>query len=161
MLYCHKRYYIAKGKCSSVTKICSFKLMVIAFTWHMSSHALAAHHTKQSLSLEHRCCDHSTHWLYCCCLYITVPIPSCCAGIIVLLNCCTSYDAHISNVRQVFSVSILSFLQCLVYFGIILVAESHVAFSTIISRLYRAWRLASCVGYYNIIYTLFLARTIQ
>ena len=60
MLYCHKHYYIAKGKCSSVTKICSFTLMVIAFTWHVSSHALAVHRTKQSLSLEHRCCDHYT-----------------------------------------------------------------------------------------------------
>ena len=58
MPYCHKRYYIAKGKCSSVTKICSFTLVAIAFTWHMSSHALAAHHTKHLLSLPHRCCVH-------------------------------------------------------------------------------------------------------
>ena len=58
MPYCHKRYYIAKGKCASVTKICSFTLMVIAFTWHVSSHALAVHHTKHSLSLPHRCCVH-------------------------------------------------------------------------------------------------------
>ena len=43
-------------------------------------------------------------WLFCCCLYITMLIPSCCVRIIVLFNCCTSYDAHISNVRQVFSV---------------------------------------------------------
>ena len=33
-------------------------LMVIVFTWHVRSLALAAHLTKQSLSLEHRCCDH-------------------------------------------------------------------------------------------------------
>lgn len=55
---CHKHYYIAQGKCSSVTKICSFMLMAIAFTWHISSHALAAHHIKQSLILAHRCCVH-------------------------------------------------------------------------------------------------------
>ena len=30
--------------------------MVIVSTRHVSSHALAAHHTKQSLSLPHRCC---------------------------------------------------------------------------------------------------------
>ena len=100
-------------------------------------------------------------WLPCCCLYITMSVPSCCAGIIVLLDCCVSYDAHISNVRRAFSVCILSFLQYLVYFGVILVAESCVAFSTIIFRSYRAWRQASCVGYYNIMYALFLARTIQ
>ena len=83
-------------------------------------------------------------------------VPSCCACIIVLPDCCTSYDNHISNVRQVFSVSILSFLQYLVYFGIILVAESYVAFSTIIARFYRAWQRTLCVSYYNIIYVLFL-----
>lgn len=33
-------------------------LMVIVSTRHVSSHALAAHHTKQSLSLPHRCCVH-------------------------------------------------------------------------------------------------------
>ena len=33
-------------------------LMAIAFTWHISSHALAAHHIKQSLILAHRCCVH-------------------------------------------------------------------------------------------------------
>lgn len=33
-------------------------LMAIAFTWHISSHALAAHRTKHSLSLTHRCCVH-------------------------------------------------------------------------------------------------------
>lgn len=60
MPYCHKRYYIAKGKCASVTKICSFMLMVIAFTWHMSSLALTTHRTKLSLSLAHRCCVHYT-----------------------------------------------------------------------------------------------------
>lgn len=38
-----------------VTKICSFMLMVIVFTQHVRSLALAAHHTKQSLSLAHRC----------------------------------------------------------------------------------------------------------
>ncbi len=58
MPYCHKRYYIAKGKCSSVTKICSFMLMAIVSTQHVSSLALTAHHTKQSLSLAHRCCVH-------------------------------------------------------------------------------------------------------
>lgn len=83
-------------------------------------------------------------------------VPSCCACIIVLPDCCTSYDDHISNVRQVFSVSILYFLQCLVYFGITLVTESFVAFSTIIARSYRAWQQTLCVSYYNIIYVLFL-----
>lgn len=33
-------------------------LMVIVYTRHVSSLALAAHHTKQSLSLAHRCCVH-------------------------------------------------------------------------------------------------------
>lgn len=94
-------------------------------------------------------------WLSCCCSYIAMPIASCCACIIVLPDCCTSYDDHISNVRQVFSVSILSFLQYLVYFGIILVTESFVAFSTIIARSYRAWQWTLCVSYYNIIYVLF------
>ena len=162
MLYCHKHCYIAKGTWAIVIEICSFMLMVIVFTWHVRSLALAAHHVKHSLSLPHRCCVHYISlWLPCCCLYITIPIPSCCARIIVLLNCCTYYDAHISNVRQVFSVSLQSFLQYLVYFGIILISKSYVAFSTIISRFYRAWRWDSCVGYHNIIYTLFLARTIQ
>lgn len=32
--------------------------MVIVSTRHVSSRALAAHHTKQSLSLAHRCCAH-------------------------------------------------------------------------------------------------------
>ena len=58
MPYCHKRYYIAKGKYASVTKICSFMLMVVVFTQHVRSLALAAHHTKQSLILAHRCCVH-------------------------------------------------------------------------------------------------------
>lgn len=83
-------------------------------------------------------------------------IPSCCAYIIVSFNRCASYDAHIPNVRPVFSVSILYFLQCLVYFGITLVTESFVAFSTIIARSYRAWQQTLCVSYYNIIYVLFL-----
>ena len=91
-----------------------------------------------------------------CCLYITIPTPLCCAHVIVLPNRCASYHAHYSNVRQVFSVSILYFLQCLVYFGIILVTESFVAFSTIIARSYRAWQRTLCVSYYNIIYVLFL-----
>ena len=91
-----------------------------------------------------------------CCLYITIPLPSCCAYIIVSFNRCASYDAHIPNVRPVFSVSILYFLQCLVYFGITLVTESFVAFSTIIARSYRAWQQTLCVSYYNIIYVLFL-----
>ena len=90
-----------------------------------------------------------------CCLCITIPTPLCCAHVIVLPDCCTFYDDHISNVRQVFSVSILSFLQYLVYFGIILVTESFVAFSTIIARSYRAWQWTLCVSYYNIIYVLF------
>ena len=58
MLYCHKHCYIAKGTWAIVIEICSFVLMVIVSTRHMSSHALAAHHTKQSLSLAHRCCVH-------------------------------------------------------------------------------------------------------
>ena len=91
-----------------------------------------------------------------CCLYITIPTPLCCAHVIVLPNRCTSYHAHYSNVRPVFPVHILYFLQCLVYFGIILVTESFVAFSTIIARFYRAWQRTLCVIYYNIIYTLFL-----
>lgn len=95
-------------------------------------------------------------WLSCCCLYIIIPLPLCYACVIVLLNCCASYYAHISNVRRVFSVCILSFLQYLAYFGIILVAESYVAFSTIIARFYRAWQRTLCVSYYNIIYVLFL-----
>jgi|GEM_PF-2066262 len=33
-------------------------LMVIVYTRHVSSHALAAHRTKHSLSLTHRCCVH-------------------------------------------------------------------------------------------------------
>ncbi len=81
MPYCHKRYYIAKGKYASVTKICSFMLMVVVFTQHVRSLALAAHHTKQSLSLPHRCCDNYIllvvlllfvhHYAYCfmLCLY--------------------------------------------------------------------------------------------
>ena len=40
-----------------ITKICSFMLMVIVFTQHVRSLALTAHHTKQSLSLAHRCCN--------------------------------------------------------------------------------------------------------
>ena len=35
-------------------------LMVIVFTWHVRSFALAAHHVKHSLSLPHRCCVHYT-----------------------------------------------------------------------------------------------------
>ena len=58
MPYCHKRYYIAKGNCASVTKICSFTLMVIVFTLYVSSHTLAAHRAKLSLSLTHRCRVH-------------------------------------------------------------------------------------------------------
>lgn len=91
-----------------------------------------------------------------CCLYITIPTPLCCAHVIVLPNRCTSYHAHYSNVRPVFPVHILYFLQCLVYFGIILVTESFVAFSTIIAWSYRAWQQTLCVSYYNIIYVLFL-----
>ncbi len=34
--------------------------MVIVFTWHVRSFALAAHHVKHSLSLPHRCCVHYT-----------------------------------------------------------------------------------------------------
>lgn len=41
-----------------ITKICSFMLMVTVFTQHVRSLALATHHTKQSLSLAHRCCVH-------------------------------------------------------------------------------------------------------
>lgn len=91
-----------------------------------------------------------------CCLYITIPTPLCCAHVIVLPNRCASYHAHYSNVRPVFPVHILYFLQCLVYFGIILVTESFVAFSTIIAWSYQAWQQTLCVSYYNIIYVLFL-----
>ena len=83
-------------------------------------------------------------------------VPSCCACIIVLPNRCASYYVHSSNVRPIFSVHILYFLQCLVYFGIIFATESSVAFSTIIAWSYRAWQRAICVSYYNIIYILFL-----
>lgn len=92
-------------------------------------------------------------WCY---LYITIATPLCCAHIIVLPNRCASYYAHSSNVRPVFPVHILYFLQCLVYFGITLVTESFVAFSTIIARSYRAWQQTLCAIYYNIIYVLFL-----
>ena len=85
-----------------------------------------------------------------------MPTPLCCAYIIVLLNRCASYYAHSSNVRPVFPVYILYFLQCLVYFGTIFATENSVAFSTIIARSYRAWQRAICVSYYNIIYILFL-----
>ena len=91
-----------------------------------------------------------------CCLYITIPTSLCCAHVIVLPNRCASYYAHSSNVRSVFPVHILYFLQCLVYFGSIFVTESFVAFSTIIARFYRAWQRTLCVSYYNIIYILFL-----
>lgn len=91
-----------------------------------------------------------------CCLYIMIPTPLCCAHVIVLPNRCASYYAHSSNVRPVFPVHILYFLQCLVYFGITLVTESFVAFSTIIARSYRAWQRTLCVSYCNIIYVLFL-----
>ena len=60
MPYCHKRYYIAKGKCASVTKICSFMLMVTVFILGASIRARAPCRTRQSLSLLHRCYVHYT-----------------------------------------------------------------------------------------------------
>lgn len=155
MPYCHKRYYIAKGKCASVTEIIHLCLWLLCLSW-VQAYVCALHAAR-----DNRCAYYIVVMLTIplqlswCCLYITIPLPSCCAYIIVSFNRCTSYYAHISNVRQVFSVSILSFLQYLVYFGIILIAKSYVAFSTIVSRSYRAWRRASCVSYYNIIYVLF------
>ena len=160
MLYCHKHCYITKGTWAIVIEICSFvlRLLYLPGMWAL---ALLLHITQSNRWAWHIVVVLTIAlWLFCCCLYIITPLPSCCARIIVLLNCCTSYDDHISNVRQAFSVSILSFLQYLAYFGIILIAESCVALSTIISRSYRAWRRASCVGYYNIIYILFLTRTL-
>lgn len=116
----------------------------------------APYRTRQSLILLHRCYAH----------YIPLTIvvlfvhhdttPLCCVHVIVLPNRCAYYYAHSSNVRPVFPVHILYFLQCLVYFGITLVTESFVAFSTIIARSYRAWQQTLCVSYYNIIYVLFL-----
>ena len=58
MPYCHKRYYIAKGKCASVTEICSFMLMVTVFILGVSIHVRAPCRTKRSLSISHRCCAH-------------------------------------------------------------------------------------------------------
>lgn len=138
MPYCHKRYYIAKGKCASVTEIYSFMLMVTMFILGASIRVRAPYRTRQSLILLHRCYAH----------YIPLTIvvlfvhhdttPLCCVHVIVLPNRCAYYYAHSSNVRPVFPVHILYFLQCLVYFGITLVTESFVAFSTIIARSYRA-----------------------
>lgn len=156
MPYCHKRYYIAKGKCASVTEIYSFMLMVTMFILGASIRVRAPYRTRQSLILLHRCYAH----------YIPLTIvvlfvhhdttPLCCVHVIVLPNRCASYYAHSSNVRPVFPVHILYFLQCLVYFGSIFVTESFVAFSTIIAWSYRAWQQTLCVSYYNIIYVLFL-----
>ena len=96
-----------------------------------------------------------------CCLYIMIPTPLCCVHVIVSPNRCASYYVHSSNVRPIFSVHILYFLQCLVYFGITLATESLVAFSTIIAWSYRAWQRTLCVIYYNIIYVLFLPHITQ
>lgn len=133
MPYCHKRYYIAKSKCASVTKIYSLMLMVTVFILGVSICVRAPCCTRQSLILLHRCYAH----------YIPLTIvvlfvhhdttPLCCVHVIVLPNRCASYYAHSSNVRPVFPVHILYFLQCLVYFGSIFVTESFVAFSTIIA----------------------------
>lgn len=57
MPYCHKRYYIAKGKCVSVTEICSFMLMVTVFILGVSIRVRAPCRTKRSLSISHRCCN--------------------------------------------------------------------------------------------------------
>ena len=58
MPYCHKRYYITKGKCPSVTEICSFMLMVNAFILGVSIRVRAPCRTEQPLSLSHRCRTH-------------------------------------------------------------------------------------------------------
>lgn len=60
MPYCHKRYYIAKGKCASVTEICSFMLMVTVFILGASIPVCAPCRTRQSLRLLHRCYAHYT-----------------------------------------------------------------------------------------------------
>ena len=138
MPYCHKRYYIAKGKCASVTEIIHLCLWLLCLSW-VQAYVCALHAAR-----DNRCAYYIVVMLTIplqlswCCLYITIPTPLCCAHVIVLPNRCTSYHAHYSNVRPVFPVHILYFLQCLVYFGIIFVAESSVAFSTMISRSYRA-----------------------
>lgn len=58
MPYCHKRYYIAKGKCASVTEICSFMLMVTVFILGVGIRVRAPCRTRQSLILPHRCGTH-------------------------------------------------------------------------------------------------------
>jgi len=60
MPYCHKRYYIAKGKYASVTKICSFMLMITVFILGASIRVCAPCRTRQSLLLLHRCYAHYT-----------------------------------------------------------------------------------------------------
>ena len=58
MPYCHKRHYITKGKCASVTEICSFMLMVNAFILSVSIRVRVSCRTRRSLSLPHRCGTH-------------------------------------------------------------------------------------------------------
>lgn len=60
MPYCHKRHYITKGKCASVTEICSFMLMVAVFILGVSIRVRAPCRTKRSLSISHRCYAHYT-----------------------------------------------------------------------------------------------------
>ena len=60
MPYCYKRYYIAKVKCASVTKIYSFMLMVTVFILGASIRVCAPFRTRQSLRLLHRCYAHYT-----------------------------------------------------------------------------------------------------
>ena len=60
ILYCHKRYYIAKGKCASVTKIYSLMLMITVFILGASIRVCAPCRTRQSLRLLHRCYAHYT-----------------------------------------------------------------------------------------------------
>lgn len=60
MPYCHKRYYIAKGKYASVTKIYSLMLMITVFILGASIRVCAPCRTRQSLRLLHRCYAHYT-----------------------------------------------------------------------------------------------------
>lgn len=60
MPYCHKRYYIAKGKCASVTEICSFMLMLIVLILGASIRVCTPCRPRQSLRLLHRCYAHYT-----------------------------------------------------------------------------------------------------
>ena len=109
MPYCHKRYYIAKGKCAFVTKICSLMLMVTVFILGASIRVCAPCRTRQSLLLLHRCYAHYTSLAIVVLFVHHDTTPLCCVHVIVLPNRCASYYAHSSNVRLIFPVHILYF----------------------------------------------------